>query len=189
MIRRSCVRFTRLPPLRGSTGRAIGSRPAATISPSRTTRTPASRSCLSSSLAAVAARAQRDDDHGNQPSGFARTHQPPSSMSMPSPISTSSPKRSGPGLGMPSSELTKQGEIGKAAALIKATEIRTSAAKVYLNYSRPLLIDGSTTWLVPDNVIAQAARPIATVAAFSPAATPTPASSIGCCWPRCYRNA
>ena len=60
---------------------------------------------------------------------------------------------------MPSSELTKQGEIGKAAALIKATEIRTSAAKVYLNYSRPLLIDGSTTRLVPDNVIAQDGAP------------------------------
>ena len=75
-------------------------------------------------------------------------------MSMPSPISTSSPKRSGPARHA-FVRATKQGEIGKAAALIKATEIRTSAAKVYFNYSRPFLIDGSTTRLVSDNVIAQ----------------------------------
>lgn len=64
------------------------------------------------------------------------------------------PEALGPKLGDAFLRAYEKGEIGKAAALIKATEISTAAAKTYFNYPRPFLVDGNTIRLVPDAYVA-----------------------------------
>lgn len=52
-----------------------------------------------------------------------------------------------------------KGELNKAAALIKATEISTSAAKKYFNYSRPFMVANNTIHAVPDDVVVKDNQP------------------------------
>jgi len=59
----------------------------------------------------------------------------------------------GPKLGKAFLTAYDKGELGKAAALIKATEISTSAAKKHFDYKRPFLIAGNTIHLVADDVV------------------------------------
>ncbi|WP_436874551.1 acid phosphatase [Kosakonia sacchari] len=59
----------------------------------------------------------------------------------------------GPKLGKAFLTAYDKGELGKAAALIKATEISTGAAKKHFDYKRPFLIPGNTIHLVPDDVV------------------------------------
>jgi len=69
------------------------------------------------------------------------------------------PEALGPKLGNAFLQAYEKGEIGKAAALIKASEISTSAAKSYFNYPRPFLIDGNSIRKVPDNSVSQDGAP------------------------------
>lgn len=59
----------------------------------------------------------------------------------------------GPRLGKAFLAAYDKGEISKAAALIKASEVSTSAAKKHFNYPRPFLPAGNTIHLVPDDVV------------------------------------
>ncbi len=59
----------------------------------------------------------------------------------------------GPRLGKAFIAAYDKGELGKAAALIKASEVSTSAAKKHFNYPRPFLHEGNTIHLVPDDVV------------------------------------
>ncbi|QCR35647.1 phosphatase PAP2 family protein [Nissabacter sp. SGAir0207] len=59
----------------------------------------------------------------------------------------------GPRLGQAFLTAYDKGELGKAAALIKASEVSTGAAKKHFNYSRPFLQTGNTIHLVPDDVV------------------------------------
>lgn len=59
----------------------------------------------------------------------------------------------GPRLGKAFLAAYDKGEINKAAALIKASEVSTSAAKKHFNYPRPFLHEGNTIHLVPDDVV------------------------------------
>lgn len=59
----------------------------------------------------------------------------------------------GPRLGKAFLAAYDKGEIGKAAALIKASEVSTSAAKKHFNYPRPFLREGNSIHLVPDDVV------------------------------------
>ncbi|WP_086872593.1 acid phosphatase [Kosakonia pseudosacchari] len=59
----------------------------------------------------------------------------------------------GPKLGKAFLTAYDKGELGKAAALIKATEISTGAAKKHFDYKRPFLIAGNTIHLVADDVV------------------------------------
>jgi len=59
----------------------------------------------------------------------------------------------GPRLGQAFITAYNKGELNKAAALIKATEVSTGAAKKHFNYKRPFLIDGNTIHQVPDDVV------------------------------------
>ncbi|ARJ41295.1 phosphoesterase PA-phosphatase [Pantoea alhagi] len=59
----------------------------------------------------------------------------------------------GPKLGQAFLNAYNKGELAKAAALIKATEISTSAAKDYFHYPRPFLQSGNQIHLVPDDVV------------------------------------
>ncbi len=59
----------------------------------------------------------------------------------------------GPKLGNAFLTAYDKGELGKAAALIKASEVSTSVAKKHFNYPRPFLAKGNTIHLVPDDVI------------------------------------
>jgi hypothetical protein len=69
--------------------------------------------------------------------------------------------------------------LGKAAALIKASEVSTGAAKKHFNNPRPFLIQGNTIHLVPDDVVV--GQPAYTAdGGSSPAATPTPATPMRC---------
>ncbi len=61
----------------------------------------------------------------------------------------------GPKLGNAFLRAYEKGEIKKAAALIKATEVSTGAAKSYFNYPRPFLIDGNSIVLVKDAYVAK----------------------------------
>lgn len=61
----------------------------------------------------------------------------------------------GPKLGGAFLQAYGKGEIAKAAALIKATEVGTAVAKNYFNYTRPFLIDGNTIQLVKDIYVAK----------------------------------
>ncbi|MDE1996884.1 MAG: phosphatase PAP2 family protein [Rhizobiaceae bacterium] len=65
------------------------------------------------------------------------------------------PEALGPKLGAAFLTAYEKGEISKAAALIKATEVSTGAAKSYFNYPRPFLIDGNAIQLVHDNYVAK----------------------------------
>ncbi|WP_039057829.1 phosphatase PAP2 family protein [Enterobacter sp. Bisph1] len=65
----------------------------------------------------------------------------------------------GPKLGNAFLTAYDKGELGKAAALIKATEISTGAAKKHFNYKRPFLIAGNTVHLVPDDVVVKDNQP------------------------------
>lgn len=59
----------------------------------------------------------------------------------------------GPKLGQAFLNAYNKGELAKAAALIKATEISTSAAKAHFHYPRPFLQTNNQIHLVPDDVI------------------------------------
>ncbi len=59
----------------------------------------------------------------------------------------------GPRLGQAFIRAYDNGEIGKAAALIKASEVSTSAAKAHFAVKRPFLIPGNHIKLVPDTVV------------------------------------
>lgn len=65
----------------------------------------------------------------------------------------------GPRLGKAFLSAYEKGELGKAAALIKASEVSTGAAKKHFNYPRPFLVEGNTIHLVPDDVIVQDNKP------------------------------
>ncbi|XBS72013.1 phosphatase PAP2 family protein [Acerihabitans sp. KWT182] len=73
----------------------------------------------------------------------------------------------GPRLGKAFLAAYQNGEIGKAAALIKTTEISTGAAKDHFNYPRPFLQPGNEIHLVPDDMVIQDNHPYtATQGAF-----------------------
>lgn len=61
----------------------------------------------------------------------------------------------GPRLGKAFITAYDKGEIGKAAALIKASEVSTGAAKKHFNNPRPFLVSGNTIHLVPDDTVAK----------------------------------
>lgn len=65
----------------------------------------------------------------------------------------------GPKLGQAFLNAYNQGEIGKAAALIKATEVGTSVAKKQYNNPRPFLIPGNTIHAVPDTAVVKDGKP------------------------------
>jgi membrane-associated phospholipid phosphatase len=65
----------------------------------------------------------------------------------------------GPRLGKAFLAAYDKGELSKAAALIKASEVSTGAAKKHFNYPRPFLGEGNTIHLVPDDVIIQDNKP------------------------------
>ncbi|MFU9135921.1 acid phosphatase [Erwinia tasmaniensis] len=65
----------------------------------------------------------------------------------------------GPKLGQAFLAAYKKGELSKAAALIKASEVSTSAAKKQFSNPRPFLIPGNTIHLVPDTVIVKDNKP------------------------------
>ncbi|MDO6405582.1 acid phosphatase [Pantoea phytobeneficialis] len=65
----------------------------------------------------------------------------------------------GPRLGKAFLTAYDKGELGKAAALIKASEVSTSAAKKHFNYPRPFLHQGNTIHLVPDDVVVKDNHP------------------------------
>ncbi|ELH0636126.1 phosphatase PAP2 family protein [Salmonella enterica] len=52
-----------------------------------------------------------------------------------------------------------KGELGKAAALIKASEVSTGAAKKYFHYPRPYQVPGNTIHLTPDDVVVKDGHP------------------------------
>ncbi|CAK9883998.1 MAG: Major phosphate-irrepressible acid phosphatase [Candidatus Erwinia impunctatus] len=59
----------------------------------------------------------------------------------------------GPKLGPAFVSAYQRGELDKAAALIKSSEVSTSAAKKYFNNPRPFLIPGNTIHFVPDDTV------------------------------------
>jgi membrane-associated phospholipid phosphatase len=59
----------------------------------------------------------------------------------------------GPRLGKAFLMAYDKGELSKAAALIKASEVSTGAAKKHFNYARPFLVQGNTIHLVPDDTV------------------------------------
>ncbi|MCX8957858.1 acid phosphatase [Erwinia psidii] len=59
----------------------------------------------------------------------------------------------GPKLGQAFIRAYNNGELGKAAALIKASEVGTGTAKKHFNNPRPFLIPGNTIHFVPDTAI------------------------------------
>ncbi|NIF21251.1 acid phosphatase [Candidatus Pantoea multigeneris] len=65
----------------------------------------------------------------------------------------------GPRLGKAFITAYDKGELSKAAALLKASEVSTSAAKKHFNYLRPFLIKGNSIHLVPDEVILKDGKP------------------------------
>ncbi|MBK0093431.1 MULTISPECIES: phosphatase PAP2 family protein [Erwiniaceae] len=74
----------------------------------------------------------------------------------------------GPRLGKAFLTAYDKGELGKAAALIKASEVSTGAAKDHFNNPRPFLIDGNTIHLVPDDVIVKDGKPYSSGAGSFP---------------------
>ncbi|MCA6998535.1 acid phosphatase [Dickeya solani] len=73
----------------------------------------------------------------------------------------------GPKLGKAFLDVYQKGEMGKAAALIKATNVSTSAAKNAFNYPRPFKQPGNNIHLVPDTaVVADNARYTASGGSF-----------------------
>ncbi len=69
----------------------------------------------------------------------------------------------GPRLGKAFLAAYQNGEIDKAAALIKTTEISTGAAKDHFNYPRPFLQPGNQIHLVPDDMVVQDNHPYTAV--------------------------
>ncbi len=65
----------------------------------------------------------------------------------------------GPRLGKAFLDAYDKGELGKAAALIKASEVSTGEAKKHFNNPRPFLIQGNTIHLVPDDVVVKDNHP------------------------------
>ncbi|MDU3076929.1 MAG: phosphatase PAP2 family protein [Mixta calida] len=65
----------------------------------------------------------------------------------------------GPKLGQAFLTAYDKGELAKAAALIKASEISTSAAKDYFHYPRPFLQPGNQIHQVPDDVVVKDGKP------------------------------
>ncbi|WP_455817389.1 acid phosphatase [Pseudomonas cerasi] len=59
----------------------------------------------------------------------------------------------GPRLGQAFVSAYNKGELSKAAALIKASEVSTSEAKKHFSYKRPFLIPGNSIHPVPDNAV------------------------------------
>lgn len=73
----------------------------------------------------------------------------------------------GPRMGKAFLDAYEKGELAKAAALIKATEISTAAAKDHFNYDRPFLRPNNQIHLVPDTVVVKDGHPYtATAGAF-----------------------
>ena len=65
----------------------------------------------------------------------------------------------GPKLGRAFLAAYDAGEIGGAAALIKASEVGTGAAKAHFGYPRPFAVPGNAIRLVPDRVVAADGNP------------------------------
>ncbi|WP_448623231.1 acid phosphatase [Dickeya fangzhongdai] len=65
----------------------------------------------------------------------------------------------GPKLGEAFLDVYQQGEIGKAAVLIKASNVSTSAAKNAFNYPRPFRQPGNHIHLVPDTAVVMDKQP------------------------------
>jgi membrane-associated phospholipid phosphatase len=65
----------------------------------------------------------------------------------------------GPRLGKAFITAYDRGEISKAAALIKASEVSTGEAKKHFDFKRPFLIDGNTIHLIPDEVVVKDNQP------------------------------
>lgn len=65
----------------------------------------------------------------------------------------------GPKLGKAFLAAYDKGELSKAAALIKASEVSTGAAKKHFNYKRPFLIANNSIHLVPDDVVVKDNKP------------------------------
>ncbi|MCG8707857.1 phosphatase PAP2 family protein [Brenneria sp. 4F2] len=65
----------------------------------------------------------------------------------------------GPRLGGAFINAYNKGELNKAAALIKASEVSTSASKAHFNYPRPFLQPGNTIHLVADSVVIKDNKP------------------------------
>jgi len=65
----------------------------------------------------------------------------------------------GPRLGQAFIRAYDNGEIGKTAALLKASEVSTGAAKNHFNYKRPFLIPGNSIHLVPDSAVVKDNHP------------------------------
>ncbi|HGS7525177.1 acid phosphatase [Klebsiella variicola] len=65
----------------------------------------------------------------------------------------------GPRLGKAFLTAYDQGALGKAAALIKASEVSTGEAKKHFNNPRPFLVQGNTIHPVPDDVVVKDNQP------------------------------
>ena len=65
----------------------------------------------------------------------------------------------GPRLGKAFITAYDKGELSKAAALIKASEVSTGAAKKHFHYDRPFLTPDNTIHLVPDDVVVKDNQP------------------------------
>lgn len=65
----------------------------------------------------------------------------------------------GPRLGKAFIAAYDKGELSKAAALIKSSEVSTGAAKKHFDYKRPFLIQGNTIHQVPDDVVVKDNKP------------------------------
>ncbi|WP_205957354.1 acid phosphatase [Pantoea stewartii] len=65
----------------------------------------------------------------------------------------------GPRLGKAFLAAYEKGELSKAAALIKASEVSTSAAKKHFDYPRPFLHKGNMIHLVPDDTVIKDNQP------------------------------
>jgi len=65
----------------------------------------------------------------------------------------------GPRLGQAFLDAYERGDLGKAAALIKASEVSTTPAKQYFNYPRPFLLPEKPVTLVPDRVVVGDGKP------------------------------
>ncbi|MBC0854043.1 acid phosphatase [Pantoea stewartii] len=65
----------------------------------------------------------------------------------------------GPRLGKAFLAAYEKGELSEAAALIKASEVSTSAAKKHFDYPRPFLHKGNTIHLVPDDTVIKDNQP------------------------------
>lgn len=65
----------------------------------------------------------------------------------------------GPRLGQAFVNAYNKGELGKAAALIKASEVSTGEAKKHFDNKRPFLIPANTIHLVPDTAVVKDNQP------------------------------